>query len=618
MFEITDPTESHKEYPGPILLLAGPGTGKTYQLTHRIQYLIDERNVPTSEIAVITFTNEAARNMREKLLNEIHLPKEKHPEIISTMHSLANSIVGAHTKLAGLPDNYDVLTERFPQEIIFQDASFLSGFSRSDYKESLDCRIKGNSNDDLDDKKSKICKKYEELLRKCAVIDYDDQILLANKLLRENDEIRNDWSKKTKHLLVDEYQDINAAQFELILLLCSQNLEGLFVVGDDDQSIYSFRGGSPSFIQNFEKYFGENYKIGRLSKSWRCPEFILKSAKEIIKKYYPSSVQKPEPTFPNQEKFRDSKIIFRDVPSSKKEAEYICRIVKEKCRDKKICIIIPNGNYLPEIKETLRWNKLPYRNKSKLNEDGLNRFLLLEDWVSQKDNNILLRMILELIINNHSEFTKNYPSKTKNITEKRELFSNFIATLWSEVNDRNSLFKILQSKKFSEEYTELIQNLCGYLIEIIDMVEKDGRKKKSLSKFLEKAGLYLLPGKHPNGLLSEIREWKSELIGTTLFESSIQPIEIYNLPSSKGLEGDIIIIVGLSENLFPNPERNLEEQSRLFYVAMTRAKEELYIFSARSRSAQITYNKDASYQLKKSQFISCLPKEFLLEEYKPY
>lgn len=141
----------------------------------------------------------------------------------------------------------------------------------------------------------------------------------------------------------------------------------------------------------------------------------------------------------------------------------------------------------------------------------------------------------------------------------------------------------------------------------------DGGKKNNLPIFLEKVGLYLSPGDNINNLLSEIREWRSEIIGNVV-DTSYQPIEIYNMPSSKGLEGDVIIVVGLSQELFPNPDRDIDEQSRLFYVAMTRAKEELFLFSARSRSSSITF-RHASYQLKKSEFINCLPHNYVKEFY---
>lgn len=613
MNEIENPSESYLEYPGPILLLAGPGTGKTYQLAQRVKFLINEMHISPNEIAVITFTTEAARNMRDRLLkDDIAIPKENHPEIITTMHSLANMIIGANTSYFGISDNYEVLTEKYSQSIIFEDASYLCGYSRNQHTTAIECRQKGDCNEDITDDKCKICKKYEEILRKCSLIDYDDQILLANKILREDEKVRAEWNAKSKFLLVDEYQDINSAQFEFISLLSSLNREGLFVVGDDDQSIYSFRGGSPHFIQNFGNNFNNDCKIGKLAKSWRCPEFILKSAKEVIHKYYPQSVPKPEPIFSNDIKLENEKIFILDVPSSKKEAELIAKISAKKYKDKKVCIIIPNGMYFTDIKEALRNYKLPYKYKARLDEDGICRFLLLEDWKDDQNNNILLRTIIELIINNYNDFTKDFSIASKKITEKRESFSNLIASLWNNVSPDNSFYSVLLDYLFPSEHLEITNRLKGFLAEIIELLN-DGGKKQNLPIFLEKVGLYLSPGNNINNLLSEVREWKSEIIGNGI-DNSYPPIEIYNMPSSKGLEGDVIIVVGLSQELFPNPDRDIDEQSRLFYVAMTRAKEELFLFSARSRSSGITF-KNASFQLKKSEFINCLPKNYVKEFY---
>ncbi|MFU8844833.1 MAG: UvrD-helicase domain-containing protein, partial [Bacteroidales bacterium] len=242
MIEIENPLKSFKEFPGPILLLAGPGTGKTWQLEHRVKFLLEKIEASPSEITIITFTNEAARSMRERLLKEeTGIPHDQIPENIQTMHSLANTIVGTNTGIVGLSEDYGVLTEKYPQTILLKDASSLCGIERENYLETYNCRIKGDCNKNPGDSKCKVCDKYVELLRKCNLLDYDDQLFLACEILRNYPEIQTYWQAQTKYLLVDEYQDINAIQCELIQLLSSGQEEGLFAVGDDDQSIYSFR-----------------------------------------------------------------------------------------------------------------------------------------------------------------------------------------------------------------------------------------------------------------------------------------------------------------------------------------------------------------------------------------
>jgi superfamily I DNA/RNA helicase len=192
MIEIQKPLKAYTEYPGPILLLAGPGTGKTYQLAMRIKYLIEELKAKPDEIAVITFTIEAARNMRERLAEkDIDLSKEQHPAIISTMHSLGNSIIGSVPEKFGLPNDYKVLTEKSPREVILKDATSIAGYERKKWKLAHDCRIKGDCNEKLKSERCRICRRYKKILRKCSCVDYDDQILLACKALKEDPELRD-------------------------------------------------------------------------------------------------------------------------------------------------------------------------------------------------------------------------------------------------------------------------------------------------------------------------------------------------------------------------------------------------------------------------------------------
>lgn len=386
MIELPQPEMAYQEPNGPILLLAGPGTGKTWQLAHRTKFLIEDLDVNPSEISIITFTNEAARNMRERLHeSDIGLPSENIPENITTMHSLCNSIIGYKPELIGLSTEYTVITDDYSKKVLMKDAATLSGFERKNFKDAADCRGKGSCTKNLENDKCQICDKYVELLRKCLLIDFDDQIYLACELLKNNPGVLEYWQSKSKYLLVDEYQDINEAQCELIQQLSSGQDEGLFVVGDDDQSIYSFRGGSPHFIQNFENYYGKDAKIGRLFKSWRCPENILKGAKSVIADFYKDSVNKPEPFFSDLSA-KSEKIKFFDVPTEKREAGIISNIIEEKLKDNTISIIIPNRKYLPPIKKALRYKKIPYTYKSKINEEGILSLLLLYEWTSNKNN----------------------------------------------------------------------------------------------------------------------------------------------------------------------------------------------------------------------------------------
>lgn len=610
MIEIADPLHSFSEFPGPVLLLASPGTGKTYQLAMRIKYLIEIIRAKPEEIAVITFTNEAARNMRETIAeSDINIPPEHTPEIISTMHSLGNAIIGSQPELFGLTKDYSALTEEHPRTVLLKDASTLCGIDRSKAIITDECRRKGSCAEDSSSDKCRICKEYRAFLRKCSLVDYDDQILLACEALRNDTALKNIWQAKTRYLLVDEYQDINKAQCEFIQLLTEGQAEGLFAVGDDDQSIYSFRGGTPEYIREFQKYFGEKVKIGRLSKNWRCSEHILKGARSIVVTHYKQSVWKPKPTF-SEEKKENNKIIFYDVPSEKWEAYVIASIIEEKMKSDKVIIIIPNRNYFPPIREALKKRRIAYNYKTKLDEHGITRLTVLADWAEDPENNLLLRYLADLIIENNDQLMKTVETKENSLREKRNTATESIAALWGEVDSNNSLYKVLCDKAAQKDkYPFLAELKLNCLDEIDSLLKNEGASRTSLPMFLEKSGLLLAPGRNPLGLITEIREWKSERVGANIGASYL-PVNIYNMPSSKGLEADIVFVVGVSDGLIPSPDRDIEEESRLFSVAMTRAKKELYLFSARRRPADITFKKK-SYQLRKSSFIDAIPAEHI-------
>src|SRR5579863_4280169 len=248
--QVTLSDEAYSRYPGPILVLAGPGTGKTYQLAKRIQFLTTSLHARGDEITVITFTQEAAQSMREKLERKDvpeFVPVDMRPGIISTMHSLGHRIIEENLREAGLCTDFKVLEGKELRKLIFIDAAMRVNESEEQGRCAYEERKRGKR--ELSEVSKKICAEYERLLRACNHIDFDDQIGLACDLLTGHDRIAAQWRGRARYLLVDEYQDINAAQFELIRLLSASSREGLFVVGDDDQSIYHFRGGSPEFIR---------------------------------------------------------------------------------------------------------------------------------------------------------------------------------------------------------------------------------------------------------------------------------------------------------------------------------------------------------------------------------
>ncbi len=610
MIEIGDPSRSFQEYPGPILLLAGPGTGKTWQLAMRVKYLVEQHGATPDEMTVITFTNEAARNMRDRLAeSDMAMPVGEFPALICTMHSLGNRIIGSRPEVFDLPEDYGVLYEDAARRVLLEDAATMAGHDRESWILASECRKKGSCHHDDGSAACRICHQYKTLLRKCGRVDYDDQIMLACEALKADEDLLADWQQKARYLLVDEYQDINEAQCELIQLLSAGHRDGLFCVGDDDQSIYSFRGGSPRYIKDFGDHFGDESRIGRLQMSWRCPEHILLGARAVIATYYPESVPKPDPTFSGTIK-ENNKIVFHEVPSEEREAAIVAAIASEKLEmGHSVTILIPHGKFLPAVERALRRKGVDFTYKRDIDPSGIVRFAVLADWVDEPHDNVACRYLLDLAIKNHDALTRKMALTKDAITAKRIAASELVARLWDGVTPKASLYAALCCRADENPDDEFVTELRTALDEVKDQLTNKGGKRTELPSFLASCGLLVAPAKNAAGMINAIRDWREEQRSTHP-SSSLQPVGIYNMPSAKGLQADTVIVIGLSEGVFPGPNADLEESSRLFYVAMTRAKSQLHLFSARTRPGSITFHSD-SYQLKRSRFIDAIPAERL-------
>jgi len=609
MTDVVKGQQPFEQHPGPILCLAGPGTGKTYQLTHRVKFLIDEKGVDPKQIAVITFTKEAAASMRTKLSKKqedgsFFLKPEEWPGIISTMHSLGNSIICSKPGTLGIKGEPKVLSAQQHRELLLKDASHLVGLDRSDWGLADDCRKRGGCSPEEGNKKCRICSAYEDILNRCSVVDYDDQIIRAIKVLKSDENLRREWQSKTAHLLIDEFQDINQGQYELIKILSKDQLEGLFAVGDDDQSIYQFRGGDPKYIQEFSDRFGPKARVYPLGVSYRCPQHILMGARSVIEHYYDASVPKPTPTFEGVNE-KNNKIQFYEVPSSKYEAWLIAEIAKDRIGSGEVIVLVPSRKYVPPIKRALTNAGLNYSYRRKIAEQTFTRIDIVGEWLSDQENNAGLRYLIDLIIANHDSLTKSCSTERLKISQKRQIASNQVAELWKRVDDRTSLWNVLTTVSLSETRYPFLDMLHDTLETLLREVETRGNSRKGIASFLETCGLLVAPGNTPKNLISEIRNCIQELDGNVIGLGS-RPVHIYTMQSSKGLQAEVVLVTGLSKGIFPSPNDDMAEMARLLYVAMTRAESELHLFSSRSRPSSTTFG-DKSFQLEPSPFIDSIP-----------
>jgi len=606
--------EYYKEK-GPLLLLAGPGTGKTYQLALRLKHLVEDQRISPEQITVITFTAAAAANMRTRISSsenlQLFLRPQHQPKTICTMHSLGYSIIRENASILGLPDELIVVHSDRAKSILLGDAAQLAGFRREEAEATARCRQHGACNRDNSSPKCAICSKYRDILRACKAIDYDEQILLACRLLREDPEVAEECRERTRHLLVDEYQDINAGQFELIKILSEGQEEGLFVVGDDDQSIYSWRGGSPDFIRNFEDHFGETARVESLLRSYRCHRNILEGALAVVKEFDKERRDKGVFDYDCSE---GPKITIHNVPSDKREAAIVRKIAENALPSKEVLILVPHRGFSKLIGEQLRRARIRYISPEPLPGKGLPILERLAAWLHDTADSLALRECLEAIINSHESPLPSRHVRKEEKKREREDRLRLISQLWEAViKDGNDLWATLQGISTEEEVLNFIKETCNTL--------RDHAESDDVAELLKQAVISLEPWNRARALIEEVAGWINRF-GTSADFGSSTTVRIMTLQGAKGLEADVVCVVGLEEGTLPRngaSGEELAEQARLMYVSMTRAKEELHLFHARNRSAAVSFQpihgSGGAHSLHPSRFIQQVPSVFSEKRY---
>ncbi len=590
----------------PLLILAGPGMGKTHALAYKMKYLVKEKEVAKDEITVITFTNEAAINMRKKISmegDETYIEPERQPSVIWTMHKLCHGILRIYYSKAGLSKGFKVLPSQKLKEILIKDCAQIVGAKRKDAAETITCRQISKC-DETFYLKCVICSKYQELMRGFNYIDHDDQILLTCELLRKNEGILRKIHQGTKYLLVDEYQDINYAQWELIKLLSKGNANNLFVVGDDYQSIYGFRGGDPKFIRNFRNDYTQNAVVRHLPKNWRCPPNILKGAFHMVQKYNGGDI-----TVLDKFSFKsksDIKIKVRNFEHHNPEAGFIAWKIREIGPSYDVLILVPRLSYAGPIKRELRKKFIDFSCDYSIEKTDLYILNVLLNWLKEPTNNFNLRMLIEEIINRGASDIPAWQTEFKGKKEsqqKREEALKQISDFWTEIGKGKTLYTKIKTLRENEQFTKLV--------EILITLRKTHELKTDIIRFVSETIDKLKIWRNiPN--FSEELDSAIEEIKSLAMASGECSVRILTMKKAKGLQADYVFIVGLENNILPSENASnveKEEDSRLLYVSMTRAKKELYLLHSKTRDRDITKVKIAG----KSEFIDAIPPQYIEE-----
>lgn len=605
---------------GPLLVLAGAGSGKTKVLTTRIAYLINEKNVDPSSILAITFTNKAAKEMKDrviKLIGNIGYSMK-----ISTFHSFGLSILKEHCDLLGYNKNFTIIDSDDSMTLIKKIVKDLNLDSKIFNPKMIRNKISGAKNElmdpaeyvrfantDMEEKIVSVYERYQKRLKLNNSFDFDDLLMLPIKLLKENPDVLKQYQEKFKYVMVDEYQDTNQAQYILTKMM-STKYKNICVVGDNDQSIYMFRGANYRNILNFEKDY-KNTNVILLEENYRSTKNILDVANSIIKN---NKSRKDKTLWTNNDD--GLKIKYHRSSNEKDESFYVVSEIKKLLNNgvplSEIAVLYRANAQSRNIEEVLLRDNIPYKvvgafyfyNRKEIKD--LIAYLKLI--YNHNDDNSLTRIInvpkrgigLKAIENLNTKAMLEEKSLYDSLSTQKELdFKRLIDDL-SKKSETMSLTElvdcILNDSKMREEL-ELEKTIESEVrlenLEEFKSITKSFEESKgivSLGEFLEEISL-----------VSDVEEYKNNTNVVTLM----------TIHSAKGLEFDNVFLIGMEEGLFPhanclNDAEELEEERRLCYVAVTRARKRLWLVNARSR---MLYGKE-SYNMQ-SRFIDEIDKENL-------
>ena len=589
---------------GPCLVLAGAGSGKTRVLTERIVNLINN-GVSPYNILAITFTNKAAREMRERVYNSIE--EEANKIFIGTFHSLGLKIVRENAGVIGYSNNVTILdrddvntlikrfmkelnldTEHYPVKSILNKISFAKNEGLS--PEEFDKFAKAP----LDMAACKVYKMYESALKRSNSVDFDDLLILPLRIFKKDKSVLEKYQEHFKYILVDEYQDTNMVQYDMCKLLASK-YRNLFVVGDMDQSIYSFRFANYMNVINFEKD-NKDAKVIVLDENYRSTNNILNAANDVIK----NNKERKEKNLWSSKGDGD-KIKYIRCDNEQEEASTVVRLTKE---------LLDKGEKPSEIAVLYRTN-----GQSRVFEEAFLKenipFKIVGSYFFYNRKEIKdLISYMHLIYNNNDDASL---ERVINVP-RRGIGSKTIERLRSEasISDK-SMFEVVSSGK-ELGFKNLIIDLTNEskntdLVGLVDVIlDKTGIRKeleekndleseirlenlnefKSIALAFQEKGIFSLEEFLENiSLVSDKNEYKEVDDG----------INLMTLHSAKGLEFNDVFLVGMEEGIFPHnrsfeSESELEEERRLCYVGITRAKEHLWLMNAKKRTlfGQVSMN----------------------------
>ena len=629
--------EAVKRTEGPVLILAGAGSGKTRVITHRIAYLLDECGVNPWNILAITFTNKAAGEMRERVDKLIGFGAES--VWISTFHSMCVRILRRHIENLGYESSFTIYDTDDQNSLMKEVCKYLKidtkdlrereilGEISSAKNELMTPLLYREENEGLGFRYVRIADAYEEYqkrLKKNNALDFDDLLMKTVELFHSHDEILASYQNRFRYIMVDEYQDTNNAQFELVRLLAGKH-RNLCVVGDDDQSIYAFRGANIRNILDFEKVYPDAFVV-KLEQNYRSTQNVLDAANAVIRN---NTGRKAKSLW--TDRGEGTKIHLREFTTARDEAAFVADDIAEKCRSDRhlsygdFAVLYRTNAQARALEERFVLTGIPYNVVGGTNfydRREIRDMIAYLKTVENGQDEIAVRRVLNVpkrgigltTIGRLADY-----AVARDITffEAMERCRNITSLGRATAKIESFVSLILQLREFKESH-----GLADLLREIIDKTDynnyllssddEDGEDRISnIDELISKIADYEETAEEPtlSGFLEEVA-LVSDLDNA---EDGSEKVLLMTLHSAKGLEFPHVYLTGLEDGIFPSymainsgDEEAEEEERRLAYVGITRAKDDLTLTYSRSRllRGEVQYNPP-------SRFLEEIPEELI-------
>ena len=620
---------------GPVLILAGAGSGKTRVLTHRIAYLIEEKGVNPWNIMAITFTNKAAGEMRERVDKIVGFGSES--IWVSTFHSSCVRMLRRFIDRLGFDTNFTIY-DTDDQKTLMKDICKRLDIDTKIYKERSIMAAISSAKDELigpeeyelkvmgDFSKRKIAlayKEYQKELKKNNALDFDDLIMKTVELFQACPDVLEYFQERFKYIMVDEYQDTNTAQFKFVSLLAGK-YKNLCVVGDDDQSIYKFRGANIGNILGFENVFPDA-KVVRLEQNYRSTQNILNAANQVIQ----NNMERKRKTLWTENE-EGEKLHFRQFMNAYEEAEYIVGDISKKVREKDaqyrdIAILYRTNAQSRLFEEKFLMANIPYKLVGGVNFYARKEIKDLLAYLKTVDNardDLAVRRIINVPKRGIGATTltrvQDYAVSMGMSFYEALKEANAISTLGRAATKVEPFVTFIQTLRSKAEYlspSELLKDIIestGYVKELeAEGTEEAEARIENIDELITKVVSYEEENEEPT--LSGVLEEVALVADIDSVDGDDNQVLLMTLHSAKGLEFPFVYLAGMEDGMFPSymtitsdDPTEIEEERRLCYVGITRAMKDLTLTCAQQRMirGETQYNKV-------SRFIKEIPRELV-------